>query len=78
MWKKACPEKEFIAAPGAADCNCNICPHMAVNTLEKVYLCLRDETPALEMTEDLRLRALKPLERMLDMSQSVVSAPVLK
>jgi len=75
---KACPDKEFIPAPSVVDCNCNLCPHMAKNTMEKVYLCLRDESPAIEMPDDLRLRALRPLERMLDMSRSIPStaAPV--
>ncbi|MBI4179556.1 quinolinate synthase NadA [bacterium] len=72
--KKACPDKEFIAAPSAADCNCNLCPHMALNTLEKVYLCLRDGRPEIVMDEGLRLRALNPLERMLEMSPAAVPA----
>ena len=72
--KKACPDKEFIPAPSAADCNCNLCPHMAVNTMEKLYLCLRDGAPEIRMDESLRLRALGPLERMLDMSRAI--APV--
>ena len=74
--KKSCPDKEFIAAPSTADCNCNLCPHMALNTMEKLYLCMRDETPSIEMDEDLRMRALKPLERMLEMSISVGAASV--
>lgn len=74
--KKACPDKTFIPAPSAADCNCNLCPHMALNTMEKLYLALRDEKPELLMDEPLRRRALKPLERMLEMSRSVASTPV--
>lgn len=66
MQKKA-PNKTLIAAPyeGEENCRCNECPHMKLNTLEKLYLCLRDLTPELEMDEDLRIRARAPLERML-------------
>lgn len=70
--KKACPDKEFITAPTSeADCPCSKCPHMALNTLEKIYICLRDGVPTVEMDEALRLRALAPLERMLEISKSV-------
>ncbi len=72
--KKAKPDTTFIALPSTADCNCNLCPHMALNTMEKVYLCLRDETPEIEMDENLRMSALKPLERMMEMSASVLAA----
>ncbi|MDX1580772.1 MAG: quinolinate synthase NadA [Alphaproteobacteria bacterium] len=68
MRKKA-PEKEFIGAPGAdGQCNCNDCPFMALNTMEKLYLCMANMTPQVELDEETRLRALKPLERMLEMS----------
>ncbi len=66
--KKAAPEKEFIPAPPEANCACNECPHMKRNTLEKLYLCLRDLEPRLEMSEDLIARAKKPIEKMLAMS----------
>jgi len=67
--EKAAPEKTFIGAPGAdGKCSCNQCPFMALNTLEKLYLCLRDETPEITLPEDIRLKALAPLTRMLDMS----------
>jgi quinolinate synthase len=60
------PAKTFIGAPGAdGKCSCNMCPYMALNTLEKLYLALRDLTPRIEVPEDLRLRALLPLNRML-------------
>jgi quinolinate synthase len=66
---KACPDKTFIlAAPAESDADnpsCSTCPYMKLNTLEKVYLCLRDLTPAIEMDEVLRSRALAPIERML-------------
>ncbi len=55
--------------PGAdGSCNCANCPFMEMNTLEKLYLALLNDAPRVEMPEDLRLRALKPLERMLEMS----------
>ena len=67
--EKAAPHKTFIPAAGAdGSCNCSNCPFMAKNTLEKLYLCMVNETPAITMPEDLRLRALKPLQRMLEMS----------
>jgi len=68
--KKQAPDKEFIAAPGADEsCECNNCPHMKLNTLEKVYLCLEHETPEIHIDESLRLKALQPIERMLDLSR---------
>jgi len=64
--EKAAPDKRFIGAPGAdGRCSCNMCPYMALNTLEKLYLALRDLEPRIEIDEDLRLRALLPLNRML-------------
>ncbi|WP_339500598.1 quinolinate synthase NadA, partial [Pseudomonas canadensis] len=56
--EKAAPLKNFIGAPGAdGNCNCNVCPYMALNTLEKLYLALRDLTPRVEIEEGLRLQA---------------------
>lgn len=70
--EKAAPHKRFIPAPGAdGGCNCSSCPFMARNTLEKIYLCMVNAAPAIEIPEDLRVQALKPLERMLEMSVSV-------
>ncbi|MBI3544044.1 MAG: quinolinate synthase NadA [Deltaproteobacteria bacterium] len=66
--RKASPAKEFIPAPPEANCACNDCPFMKLNTLEKIRDCLRDETPELAMGEELRARALVPLERMLAIS----------
>lgn len=64
--EKAAPGKLFIGAPGAdGKCSCNMCPYMALNTLEKLYLSLRDLEPRIEVPEALRLRALLPLNRML-------------
>lgn len=66
--QKACPEKTFISAPGEGGCSCSECPHMKLNTLEKLYLCMRDRRPEITLDEDLRQRALKPILRMLEMS----------
>jgi quinolinate synthase len=67
--EKAVPEKLFIGAPGAdGNCNCNICPYMALNTMEKLYVALRDLNPRIEIEEGLRLAAKKSLDRMLEMA----------
>ncbi len=66
--KQDSPDKVFIPAPPANACACNECPHMKRNTLEKLYLCMRDRRPALEMDEELRRAALRPIRRMLEMS----------
>jgi quinolinate synthase len=71
--EKAAPHKTFIGAPGAdGNCNCNMCPFMALNTMEKLYTSLRDLTPRIEMDEELRLAAKKPLDAMLDMAGRTV------
>lgn len=66
--EKSITGKRFIPAPPTNTCACNECPHMKRNTLEKVYLCMRDKRPALEMDETLRARALRPIQRMLELS----------
>jgi quinolinate synthase len=67
--KKAAPEKEFIPAPPEDEaCSCNECPYMKMNSMEKLYLCMKNEYPQIIMDEDLRKRALIPIERMLEMS----------
>lgn len=67
--QKEAPHKTFIGVPGAdGQCNCNMCPFMALNTLEKLYLCLRDLTPQIEVPEDVRVKAAQSLQRMLDMA----------
>ncbi|MET3710961.1 quinolinate synthase [Sphingomonas trueperi] len=71
--QKAMPEKNFIGAPGAdGNCNCNICPYMALNTLEKLYLALRDLSPRIEIEEGLRVQAKKSLDRMLELASGTV------
>ena len=66
---KASPLKTFIPAPPTNSCACNDCPHMKRNTLEKIYLDLEYETPEIMMGEDLRLAALRPIKRMLEISK---------
>ena len=71
--EKAVPEKTFIGAPGAdGNCNCNICPYMALNTMEKLYVALRDLTPQIHLDEELRLKAKNSLDRMLEMASGTV------
>ena len=71
--EKAEPSKTFIGAPGAdGNCACNICPYMALNTMEKLYLALRDLTPQIHLDEDVRLAAKKSLDRMLEMASGTV------
>jgi quinolinate synthase len=71
--EKALPDKQFIGAPGAdGNCNCNICPYMALNTLEKLYIALRDLKPRIEIEEGLRLQAKRSLDRMLEMAGGTV------
>ena len=67
--QKDAPNKTFIPAPPDNSCACNDCPHMKLNSLEKVYLCMEYETPELTMPENLRIAALKPIERMLNISK---------
>jgi quinolinate synthase len=64
----ASPQKTFIPAPPTNHCACNDCPHMKLNTLEKLYLCMKYEEPELVMEENLRAAARKPIERMLEIS----------
>lgn len=66
--QKAAPDKEFIPAPPENNCACNLCPHMRLNTLEKLYLTMKYRRPEITMDEDLRQRALLPIQRMLLMS----------
>jgi quinolinate synthase len=65
---KASPQKTFIPAPPENNCACNDCPHMKLNTLEKLYLCMEYESPEIIMEEELRLAAKKPIDRMLEIS----------
>jgi quinolinate synthase len=66
--QKAAPDKTFIPAPPEANCACNECPHMKKNSLEKIYLSLRDLSPRLEMSPELIAKARIPIDRMLALS----------
>jgi len=68
---KNTPQKKFIPAPPDNACACNNCPHMKLNTLEKLYLCMKYEQPEITMEEPLRLAAKKPIDRMLEMSRQL-------
>ncbi|MDD5011876.1 MAG: quinolinate synthase NadA [Phycisphaerae bacterium] len=65
--KKAAPGKDFIEAPSNnAECPCNVCPYMKKNTVEKLYLCMANRAPEVVLPEEIRLKALIPLQRMLE------------
>jgi len=66
--QKENPDKTFIPAPPNNNCACNDCPHMKRNTLEKLYLCLKNELPEIFVPQDIIERAVKPIERMLEIS----------
>jgi quinolinate synthase len=62
------PNKVFIPAPANNACACNDCPHMKLNTLEKVWMALKYEQPEIQMDESLRVKALAPILKMLELS----------
>lgn len=67
--RRKCPEKVFLAAPADdAECQCNHCEYMKLNTLQKLYETLRDEAPEITVDPDVAREALKPINRMLEMS----------
>ena len=66
--QKASPTKTFIPAPPNNSCACNDCPHMKLNTLEKIYLALKYEQPELIMSEEIIAKARKPITRMMELS----------
>lgn len=68
--EKASPHKKFIPAPPDNGCACNDCPFMKLNSLEKIYLCMKYELPDINMDEELRLAAKKPMDRMLELSKA--------
>ena len=70
--QKDSPEKTFIPAPPEEGCACSQCPHMRLNTLEKLYLCLIHEEPEIILDEEIRIQALRPIDRMMEMSVAVV------
>lgn len=67
--EKSSPQKTFIPAPPNNSCACNDCPHMKLNTLEKLYLCMKYELPEITMPADLIEKSRKPIDRMLDLSR---------
>ena len=66
--QKAAPHKRFIPAPPVNNCACNECPHMRLNTLEKIYLCMKNRTPEISLRPQIQAAALQPIQRMLEMS----------
>jgi quinolinate synthase len=68
--QKQAPGKVFIPAPPTAACACNECPHMRLNTLEKLYLAMKTRQPEITLDPTLQQQALKPIQRMLEMSGS--------
>lgn len=69
--EKDSPNKHFIPAPPSNACACNDCPFMKLNTLEKLYLCMKYGLPEITMEENLRLAAKKPIEKMFEISRAV-------
>jgi len=70
--KRTCPGKTFIPAPpNDSTCGCSECSFMRLNTLEKVWSCLKNEAPSIEIPEELRVKAVKPIQRMLDISHQL-------
>ncbi len=67
--EKNSPQKQFIPAPSEGTCACNNCPHMKLNTLEKIYLCLEYEVPELNIAPELQEKALLPIKKMLEISE---------
>ena len=67
--KQRVPDKTLLDVPGVDGCSCNACPYMRLNTLQKLHDCLENLEPAIELEEELRLRALQPIQRMLEMSR---------
>jgi quinolinate synthase len=66
--RKRAPDKEYIPAPPDSTCACNQCPYMKLNTMEKLYLCMKEQKPEITLDEEIRLKALKPIQKMMEMS----------
>ncbi len=67
--EKAMPDKTFIPAPPEGNCACNECPHMRLNTLEKLRDAMINRQPEIILPEDIRVAALAPIQKMLEMSR---------
>jgi quinolinate synthase len=76
--KKTAPEKEIIPAPAYEEntCACSECAYMKLNTLQKIYLCMKYELPEITLDESLRLKALAPMQKMLELSKNIPYNPV--
>lgn len=72
--EKVAPQKLFIPAPAMNNCACNECPHMRLNTLEKLYLAMKNRQPEITLPENIRVAALKPIQRMLEISLEPITA----
>lgn len=69
--KKESPEKEFMVVPADETCACNDCPYMKMNTMQKLYLCLKNETPEITLDDKTIEQARKPITKMLDISRQL-------
>lgn len=67
--QKDSPDKEFLVVPSDETCSCNDCPYMKLNTMEKLYLALKNEKPSIYLDDDIIEKAKKPIEKMLDISK---------
>lgn len=70
--QKRCPDKTFIPAPpNDSTCACNDCSYMKLNTMEKLYNCLKNESPKVEVDPEIAEKARRPIERMLEISEKL-------
>jgi quinolinate synthase len=67
--RKSSPKKEFIIVPSDVTCSCNDCPYMKLNTIQKLYLCLKNERPEITLSPEIIEKARKPIERMMQISK---------
>jgi quinolinate synthase len=69
--KKNSPNKEFLIVPADETCSCNDCPYMKMNTMEKLYLCIKNERPEIKLSHEVITQAAKPIRRMLEISKQM-------
>jgi quinolinate synthase len=69
--KKNSPDKEFLIVPTDETCSCNDCPYMKMNTMEKLYLCIKNEYPEIKLTDEVIFLAAKPIRKMLEISKQM-------